>query len=534
MAKHFKKATLDEVFRNVTDLYQDKTAIIFEDKKLSYSFLKKTAYNIAIKLGKLGVKKDDKVAILLPNCYEYLCLYCGCFLLGAWVVPINFRIKQQELRNILIDSDAETIFFEEIIGVHNYAKMFDEIKEETKLKHLIINGKNTYSNMLSFQEFFDIPDTIDDEIQTYEQPRIEEDDVALLAYTSGTTSTPKGAMLTHRGLVYTAYHTGCVWGVGKYPKDFVALSVAPLYAAQGYTAVLIDLVNGVAMNWLSTFNPKSIVQAISKGDVYIFHTQPTMWSLLLSLPAAELESLDKLEMTVASGSLCSYNLAKRIEETTRSTLLINYGLIEATGAVTVTRPDDPVDVRLNTVGRPIPGVEIKIVDQDRKDVAKGEVGEVAIRGYLMKGYYKNEAKTREVIDDDGWLYSGDLGYYYDDENIQLVGRAKEMIIRGGFNVYPIDVEEQLLEFEKVQDAAVVGRDDEILGEAIVAFIIPKFGFTTTRGEVLKHCTQRLSSHKIPDEIVFLKRLPTLLSGKVRKNVLREWANSTVPEDELLR
>jgi fatty-acyl-CoA synthase len=356
--------------------------------------------------------------------------------------------------------------------------------------------------------------------------------VALLAYTSGTTSTPKGVMITHRGLVQTSRVTGRLWGVEP-GDDQVALSVAPLYAAQGFLAVLIDLCNGLTMHWLSSFNPNEIIRAISKGRARLFHTQPTMWSLLLSSPLAKFASFKKLQKTVVSGSLCSRNLAERIEATTGSVLLNAYGLIEATGVVTATRPEDAREVRLSTVGRPIPGVEVRIVDKERHPVKPGETGEVAIRGYLMKGYYKNEARTREVIDEDGWLYSGDLGRVYEGtDNIQIVGRARELIIRGGFNVYPIDVEEQVLLLDGVQDVAVVGRGDDILGEAIVAFVVPKPGQRITRGDLLRRLRENLSSHKLPDEVHLLRQLPTILSGKVLKNVLCEWAATEVPREEL--
>jgi fatty-acyl-CoA synthase len=201
--------------------------------------------------------------------------------------------------------------------------------------------------------------------------------------------------------------------------------------------------------------------------------------------------------------------------------------------VTVTRPDDPPEVRFSTVGRPIPGVEVRIVDENRRPVKPGETGELAVRGYLMKGYYKDEARTRAVIDEQGWLYSGDLACQYEGgENIQIVGRVKDMIIRGGFNVYPVDLEEQLLLLGGVQDAAVVGRADEILSEAIVAFVVPKPGFRFTKGDIMRHLRENLANNKLPDDIFFLKQLPTILSGKILKNVLRQWANTEVPHDEL--
>jgi fatty-acyl-CoA synthase len=256
-----------------------------------------------------------------------------------------------------------------------------------------------------------------------------------------------------------------------------------------------------------------------------------MWSIIVSLPAFRYLNLKGLKKVVVSGSLCSYNLARRIQDSVGGTLLNAYGLIEATGVVTITRPDDPEDVRLNTVGRPIPGVEIKIVDEHRREVEKGETGELAVRGYLMSGYYKNEEKTRAVIDEDGWLYTGDLACVYDDgANIKIVGRCKDMVIRGGFNVYPIDIEECLLTHDSIEDAAVVGKEDEILGEKLIAFVIPKPDAEITSADVKRHCRGKIANYKIPDEVFFVSQFPILLSGKVRKNILAEWARNGIPEE----
>lgn len=536
MEKYFDKAILNEVFEKMTLMFKERTAIIFEEKKITYNNLRTDVYNIAIKLKKLGVKKDDKVAILLPNCYDYLCLYFANFLIGAIVVPINSRVIKQELQNIINNSDAKIVIFEDIIGTQNYYEIINEIKPNlSSVENYIVRGSAIDNSMISFDEIFRMEENIEDRILKFEKCSIEENDVALLAYTSGTTSTPKGVMITHGGLVNTSYYCGDIWQIAysDVESDFVSLSVAPLYGAQGFLAVLLYLVSGVTMSWLSTFNPNAIIKTISNGKANLFHTQPTMWSLLMSSPLLNFADFSKLSKTIVSGSVCSYNLAKRIQERTNSLLLNAYGLIEATGVVTITRPNDSEDIRLNTVGRAIPGVDIKIVDKDRQEVKKGEVGEIATRGYLMRGYFKNEDKTREVIDEEGWLYTGDLGRFYQDtDNIQIVGRAKEMIIRGGFNIFPIDIEEQLLNYEKIQDVSVVGKSDDILGESIVSFIVPKPGTIMSKGEVIKHCKEVLSNHKIPDEVYFVKQLPTILNGKVRKNVLIEWANNRIPEEEI--
>jgi fatty-acyl-CoA synthase len=215
-------------------------------------------------------------------------------------------------------------------------------------------------------------------------------------------------------------------------------------------------------------------------------------------------------------------------------LLNAYGLIEATGVATITRLQDDAETRLNSVGSPIPGVEYKIVDQNRKEVGSGEIGELAVRGYVMKGYFKNERKTKEVIDEEGWLYTGDLACEHSSKgNIQIVGRCKDMIIRGAFNVYPIDIEECILRHEGVDDAAVVGKPDPILGESISAFVIPKPGTEFTPGDIKRFCRGKIANYKIPDDVHIISQMPILISGKVRKDILRTWAVEGIPAENRL-
>jgi fatty-acyl-CoA synthase len=465
----FETPNLECVIRTIKDHFSDKTALKFESLDVSYAELFRYANNLAVNLKKDGVKAGDKVAVILPNCPEYLYVYFALFLIGAWVVPANTRWEPGELEKVLLDADAGTVIYKNYIGTFDYHDILEGIKEKLpELKHLVEFRPDEQDGqcLLSRYIYKDCKALYND--GDYAAPKPEE--VALLAYTSGTTGTPKGVMISHQTLVLTSWHTARLWSGG----NEVGFSVAPLYAAQGFLAVLINLVAGLTMKFHSTFDPHEIVKELAKGDVNLFHTQPTMWTLLLGQAYMKHLNFDHLDKVVVSGSLCPADLAVRIEKTMGCTLLNGYGLIEATGVVTLTRPDDPEDVRCNTVGRPIPGVEMKVVDENRNPCAPGEVGELAVRGYLMKGYYKNEAKTREVIDEQGWLYTGDLACVYDEKgNVQIKGRSKDMVIRGGFNVYPIDIEECLINHELVEDVAVVGRPDEILGESLVAFVIPK-------------------------------------------------------------
>lgn len=525
----FETLTLGCVLKTVSGEHLDKTAIIFEDNRLTYSQMYHYSTNLAFRLKKMGVQKDDKVAIILPNCLEYMYTYFALFMIGAWAVPINTRWEADELKNVLKDSDASTVVYENRIGIFDYEKIFAKIKSELPLlKNFIRLGGDDdgLGNIHSLDDMLTDDGRNTDANSLPDQSEIKPDDIALLAYTSGTTGAPKGVMISHKTLIVTSSHAGEIWGTG----EEVAFSVAPLYAAQGFLAVLIDLVAGITMKWHLNFNPHDILLEIAKGDINTFHTQPTMWSLLLAQPYITASKFLHLKKVIVSGSLCSYDLARKIEDKMGCTLLNGYGLIEATGVVTLTRMDDPPDIRLNTVGSPIPGVEMKIVDENRNEVKKGEVGELAVRGYLMQGYYKNEAKTKEVIDGNGWLYTGDLACFHDDTNIRIVGRCKDMIIRGGFNVYPIDIEECLMTLDTIEDVSVVGKPDDLLGESIVAFVIPEAGETISEGDVKRFCRGKISNYKVPDDVIFVSEFPILLSGKIQKNILRDWAANGVPDD----
>jgi fatty-acyl-CoA synthase len=523
---NFEELSIGQVLKEVTDKYKNKTAIVFDDESITFEEFYNASNLIASNLWKKGIRKNDKVAVILPNCLEYFYLYYALFIIGAWIVPVSTRYEKEEIKRILLDSDAKTVIYKNKIGVFDYDNILNEIKSDLPcLKSFISTTKSENSESLS--DLVKENEEFDMFLESLKENSVKSNDVAILGYTSGTTGKPKGVMILHGNLVKTSLYEGKIMNL----SEDAGFSIAPMYAAQGFNAILIYLISGITMKWISTFNPTDIITHIVKKEVSAFHTQPTMWSLVLSLPYFKYVRLKKLEKVIVSGSLCTPNLAKRIEKSTGTRLINVYGLIEATGVVTSTRLEDSEDIRLNTVGRAIEGVEIKIVDEKRQEVKHGEVGELAVKGYLMGGYYKKENETRNVIDKDGWLYTGDLAKYYKEtQNIAIVGRKKDMIIRGGFNVYPVDIEECALEFDKIIDISVVGKEHEILGECIVAFVIPKPGVDLKESEVLSFCRGKISNYKIPDEVIFVSQFPILDSGKVKKNVLKKWADSKVPRN----
>lgn len=515
---------LRDMFLKTCEDGGDHTAFTFDEEVISYIDLRKNIQNIVANMMKFGIKKGTKVAIILSNRIEYIYSYFALLYIGAWSIPINIRWTQKELNNILKDSESEYIICSETAENIEYGSYVSEYIADNDLPgNVFYFGKNLYADKgIKFSELLS-----ENSININDLEKIKVNDPAMLSYTSGTTGMPKGVIIKHNDIVkISLFAAEYLW-----KDDDTPMSIAPLYAAQGFLSLFINLSSGCSFKMLSTFNPNDILKQISKGENTILHTQPTMWTLLLNCRIINFINFGGLKTLIVSGSICSPELAKRIEEKIGCRLMNLYGLIEGTSVVTMTRLDDPKDVRYNTVGRAIPGIELKIVDEQRNELPKGEVGELAIRGYVMQGYYNNPKKTAETIDKDGWLYTGDLAKYYDAENISIVGRCKDMIIRGGFNVYPSDIEEYVLQMPEVQTVAITGCPHEVLGEETVAFVVPKVGKKLTDKDILKYLFKKVSNYKLPDKVYMISEMPIILAGKIDKKVLKDWAINGVPSEK---
>ena len=516
--------SIRDMFIKICEDNKDNDCIKFDDTFLTFSKLQSNVETIAANLMKYNIKKNTKVAIIMSNKIEYIYTYFALFYIGAFPVPINTRWEKHELFNVLDDSESTYIIMEKRVGSIEYGQYVKEyIDAKDHIEKIFYIDENLYGDKgIEFKELLE-----ENKLDKSLLEDIGPDEPAMLSYTSGTTGTPKGVIIKNNNMVK----------ISKFPDEYwldhdTPFSIAPLYAAQGFLSLFINFASESCFKMSSSFNPNDILKEVSKCENSIIHTQPTMWTLLLNCRIIEFTKFDALRKLVVSGSLCSPELAKRIEKKMNCELLNAYGLIEGTSIATMTRVGDSEDIRYNTVGRPIPGVEIKIVNPiSREEIAKGEVGELAIRGYNMQGSYNNPQKTAEVIDEEGWLYTGDLAKYYDDENISIVGRCKDMIIRGGFNVYPSDIEEYILQIPKVQTTAVVGREHKVLGEEIVAFIVPKAGEIITKNDITSYLHKRLSNYKMPDKIYFISEMPIILAGKIDKKVLFDWALNGIPADK---
>lgn len=512
--------TLRILFDEICSKDVSQPAVTFDDVTVNYSDLMERVHRLAVGFIKEGIKKGTHTVIILDNCMEYILSYFALFYIGAVPVPINTRWNPAEAVKVIKDSGASYFIAREHSGKLCFSQLRDILENDGVTINRVILCNPDESGRSDFDKI--AVDDTDTELEP-----LSGSDIAMISYTSGTTGTPKGVMLRHSDIAKISLYTQQIWT----EENDQPFSIAPLYSAQGFLSLLINFATGSRFKMISSFNTNDILREISKKNETIFHTQPTMWTMLLNSRAINFADFSGLNKIVVSGSLCSPELAKRIEERLKCDLLNAYGLIEGTSVVTMTRYGDSEEVRRNTVGRPIPGVEIKIVDENRKPVPHGEIGELAIRGYVMAGYYNNEEKTAEITDDEGWLYTGDLARYYDKENISIVGRCKDMVIRGGYNVYPSDIEEVILQIPQVQTAAVVGRPHDVLGEELIAFVVVRAGETLGTNDINRYVFRHLANYKLPDHIYLISDMPAILAGKIDKKVLSEWAVNGIPEDK---
>lgn len=511
-----------DMFVDICTRHTGQVAFWLDDTPVGYEELRAAAMSLATGLQNAGVSKGDRVALLMDNRVEYIYSYFACFILGTLPVPLNGRWQQREMRNVLEDCTAKAIIFQDRMAGHSNTDIVQSLVHDgLPLTVRIIVGPHSAEGCVSFDALMALGEP--------DLAPIHGEDPAMISYTSGTTGMPKGVVTRNSDIVMISWTTCSNFG----EPDAVALSIAPLYSAQGFMGLFENFARESTFRMLSTFNPNDILRQISTGKEQCLHTQPTMWSLILHAREMRFARFDALKHLVVSGSVCSPELARQIETELGCELLNAYGLVESCSIATMTRIGDSEDVRLNTVGRPVPGVEMKIVDEDRREIPRGSdvTGELALRGHLMCGYWNNPEKTAEVIDEQGWLYTGDLARWFDQENVTIVGRCKDMVIRGGFNVYPSDIEEQLLKLPGVQTAAVVGAPHPILGEKLVAFVVPLPGEQLTGGDIARAMRPLIADYKQPDEYHIVAQLPILLAGKIDKKELAGWVRDGVPRDQ---
>jgi long-chain acyl-CoA synthetase len=506
---------LEDSALNVPERY----AVICGEARFTYSEINAKANQLANALKKIGLEKGDKVAISCANLPFFPIIYYGILKAGAVVVPLNILLKSREIAYHLKDSDAKVYFcFEGTAELPIGAEGFKGFSETADCRNFILltldpTAESPYENTNTFWQFTENQPT------TFESEVTEATDTAVILYTSGTTGQPKGAELTHLNVLMNARLSDTMYERRDHDVHLLTL---PLFHSFGQVVQMnAGFYNRATLVLLPRFTPDGALSMMQTHNVTFFAGVPTMYWALLNFTDCEKFDLAKiaanLRLCVAGGSPLPVEVLKGFETKFDTKIIEGYGLSETSPIATFNKSEN---ARAGSIGFPVWGVEIRIVDENDNDVGEGELGEIAIRGHnVMKGYYNRPEATAAAIKN-GWFHSGDIGRRDADGYIYISDRVKDMILRGGFNVYPRELEEVLMTHEAVSLCAVVGVKSDEHGEEVKAYIVKKDGATHTETEIVAWCRENMASYKYPRFVEFRETLPMTATGKILKRELR--------------
>lgn len=527
---------LDDIARR----FPDNDALVYQDRGIRYSYsqFNEVCRQVAKGLLKLGIKKGDNVSIWANNVPEWVILQFATAKIGAILVTVNTAYKSAELEYVLNQSDSTTLFMVKSFKDTDYVKTLRDViptihssqpgqlqhEKLPFLKDVVFIGDDTPDGMLNFKSVIELGNEVSDAALTAVETTLDCHETINMQYTSGTTGFPKGVMLTHHNIINNGFNIGeCM----KFTEQDRLCIPVPFFHCFGCVlAVLACVTHGSTMVPVETFDPLKVLQTIEAEKCTAVHGVPTMFIAELEHPEFKKFDLSTLRTGIMAGSPCPIEVMKRvIRDMHASEITIAYGQTESSPVITQTRTDDPIELRVATVGRALPDVEVKIVDiETGASLPPGKQGELCTRGYLvMKGYYKMPEETARAIDTDNWLHTGDLAIMDENGYCKITGRIKQMIIRGGENIYPREIEEFLYTHPKISDVQVYGVPDKKYGEQVMAAVILKQGMEMSEDEVRDFCKDRIANYKIPKYVKFVDGYPMTASGKIQKFKLREMA-----------
>lgn len=537
MTKLIRKTIGDLLAKKAAEM-PNHEALVYPDRDLRYTYneFNEVCERVAKGLMALGIKKGENLAVWATNVPEWVSLQFSTGKMGAVLVTVNTNYRSTELEYLLKQSESTTlILIEEYRGI-SYIDTIYEICPELKhsepgrlqskrlplLKNVIILSDKKYDGVYNWSDIVEMSDQVSDEELKARSESLDPDDVINMQYTSGTTGFPKGVMLTHSNLTNNAYNIAYCMELTQ--TDRLCIPVPFFHCFGSVIGTLAAVSVGATMVPVQEFDPKTVLETVEKEKCTALHGVPTMFIAELNHPEFENYDLSSLRTGVMAGSNCPVEVMKSVINKMNMTgITICYGQTESSPVITQTRADDPLELRVETVGRALPNVKVKIVEPGTtRELPFNEQGELCTYGYhVMKGYYNNPEATKEAIDEDGWLHTGDLAVMDENGYFKITGRLKDMIIRGGENVYPREIEEFLYTHPKVLDAQVIGIPDVKYGEVVVAWVILKEGVTATVDEIKDYFHDKISRHKIPKDIIFTESFPLTASGKIQKFKLRE-------------
>ena len=535
----FMTHTVGQQLERVAAAYPDKEAIKYTDRPYRRTWREFNEECDRVAKGFLahGVKKGDKIAIWATNIPQWLLTLFAACKIGAVLVTVNTAYKVFELEYLLKQSDTKILVMMDEYKGTSYVDIVRQLCRGLGKKWEHLNPMLPFLDEIVYAGAGDCPDgmtpwdqlekdsqAIPDEALREIGEALDCHDVINMQYTSGTTGFPKGVMLSHYNILNNGKGIGdCM----KFTENDKLCVVVPFFHCFGLVlATMASLTHATSMVPVDLYSPVKVMDAISREKCTAFHGVPTMYIAMLEHPDFEKYDFSSLRTGIMAGSPCPVKVMEAVvERMNMREITITYGQTEASPATTMTTTDDSLELRVATVGRSMPHVETKIVDPETgRTLGPGEVGEFCSRGYnTMKGYYKMEEATRQVIDKDGWLHSGDLATVDENGYYKITGRIKDMIIRGGENIYPKEIEEFLYTIPDIQDVQVIGVPSQKYGEEVMACIVRKEGSSITEEEVKELVRSHMARHKAPKYVAFLDAFPMTASGKIQKFRLREWA-----------
>jgi fatty-acyl-CoA synthase len=536
----FFHCTVGDLLEENARKHPDRAALIYSDRDLRYTYSELNARvdRIAKGMLALGIGKEDHVGIWATNVPDWLTVFCASARIGAVLVTVNTNYRPNELEYVLKQSDMKALFLIDGYRDSDYVQVIYDLVPELKtapkesldsarfpfLKSVVSIGPRQHHGICRLSEVMDLADSVGEEEYHAHKQRVDPHDTVNIQYTSGTTGFPKGVMLSHYAIINNGF------AIGERQKftgnDCLCLPV-PLFHCFGITlGVMAVLTHGATLAPLETFDPLMVLAIVQKERCTALYGVPTMFIAELTHPMFNMFDLSSLRTGIMAGSPCPESVMRQVMEKMHcSEITIVYGLTESSPGITQTRTGDPVEVRVSTVGTPFDRVEVKIIDPDTgKALPAGQPGELCSRRYnTMKGYYKMPEQTAEVLSADGWLRTGDQAVKDEAGFVRITGRLKDVIIRGGENIYPKEVEDFLREFPNIRDIQIVAVPSEKYGEEAAAFIQPDSGIVLKETEIQDFCRGKIARNKIPKHIFFTNSFPMTASGKIQKFKLREEA-----------
>ena len=512
--KNLSSFTIPALIKHQAENFGSKPALISDHETISFLELDKLSTNIATHLIDLNILPGDRVAIWAPNMNEWVLAAIAIHKVGGVLVPINTRMKGREAAYILNNSESKILFsLNTFLGTDYFKLLENEDLPYLKYQISFDEIEATDSKILF--------STLKENTLDVQLPEVIETDMADIIFTSGTTGKPKGVISSHLQNIKVFDYWSTYIGLNENDRYLI---VNPFFHTFGYKAGwLASVMRGVTAYPCPIFDADQIIQIINKEKISMLPGPPTLYQSILTSQLIETMDISSLRLGVTGAASIPIQLIKDMKETLGfETVITAYGLTESTGVVTMCTPDDDYETIATTSGCAIADVEVKCVNQENQEVPVGEPGEILVRGYnVTQGYFNNQEATQEAIDSDGWLHTGDIGILDSNGYIKITDRSKDMFIVGGFNAYPAEIENILCDHPAISQAAVIGIEDERMGEVAKAFVILKPNQDLDTESLLQWSKDNMANYKVPREVEFVRELPTNAAGKIMKYLLKD-------------